>query len=170
MPNWVYNTLTVDKDFERVRDYCKSDESPLDFDKIRPCPFDPSIPLISGSHEDESGENWYNWRLDNWGTKWNARDIEVKDNGFIFETPWDPPWGIISELMRQFPDVTFSLGAEDECCNGYWEVVAKDAKIISGSQDKRDPCIRCRDENVGCFQEYPGIPVSTSDADQEMAQ
>lgn len=48
--------------------------------------------------------NWYNWRLENWGTKW---DIETDDefdaysNRIIVTTPWAPPVEAMRALAKR---------------------------------------------------------------------
>jgi hypothetical protein len=147
MSNWIRNSLTVDKDFNCIKEYCGSDKSPLDFQKILPCPY-PMDVLISSW--DATEENWYNWCNKNWGTKWQPWEVEALENGFSFITAWDPPWVIIGQLMHQFPEVTFTLHADDisHPCNGYWDIVVRNDQIITGSLDKQNRCATCREENI----------------------
>lgn len=42
--------------------------------------------------------NWYEWRVNNWGCKWNAS--EASDDGKYFQTPYDPPYFWIKELSH----------------------------------------------------------------------
>lgn len=35
--------------------------------------------------------DWYNWRRDKWGTKWNACEVCVGDNVISFQTAWSVP-------------------------------------------------------------------------------
>ena len=67
-------------------------------------------------------DNWYDWCLDNWGTKWGAIDPVVYEEGhkkserlrYEFRTAWSPPTGIISELSKQFYNLEFVLHWEEE--------------------------------------------------------
>ena len=59
-------------------------------------------------------DRWYNWRVQNWDTKWDIGDIEWgddEDDYFVchFDTAWSPPEGIIHKLREDFPDLHFSL-------------------------------------------------------------
>lgn len=79
MPNWCENSLEVKGHPARVVDFieyafkiCTDDyyegllgkgSYTLDFEKIEPTPLDGKGDIIEG---------WYDWRLNNWGTKWNA--------------------------------------------------------------------------------------------------
>ncbi len=48
------------------------------------------------------GEDWYGWRVQNWGTKWNGYDGRFNDDQsvFSFDTAWSPPLPIIKKLAE----------------------------------------------------------------------
>jgi hypothetical protein len=59
--------------------------------------------------------DWYEWAIENWGTKWNAYSIEVRSEDTIkFETAWSHPTKVIHALSKKFPDVEFELQYADE--------------------------------------------------------
>lgn len=63
---------------------------------------------------------WYNWSINNWGTKWNAYSQELKEDGTImFETAWSGVSGLISKLSSKFPMVriNYAFADEDIGCN-----------------------------------------------------
>jgi len=44
-------------------------------------------------------DNWYDWAIKNWGTKWGVYDVtEWKGNKISFNTAWSPPIPIIEAL------------------------------------------------------------------------
>ena len=59
-------------------------------------------------------DRWYNWRVQNWGTKWDCYSLEIDDvdmpNGFevTFETAWSPPEEIHTAISEQFDDLSMS--------------------------------------------------------------
>lgn len=62
---------------------------------------------------------WYEWCIDNWGTKWNAYDFDVVSpkndvNGMIFHTAWSAAIPILEKLSTMYPDVPFNLEFADE--------------------------------------------------------
>jgi len=57
---------------------------------------------------------WYYWQTENWGTKWNASDVFVLDNGVEFQTAWSMPFGIFEKLSELFPDVEILVKYADE--------------------------------------------------------
>jgi hypothetical protein len=57
----------------------------------------------------DSPDNWYNWNVEHWGTKWNAGDEYVSDDNGVwgFDTAWSPAEPVIRALAERFPDITF---------------------------------------------------------------
>lgn len=58
--------------------------------------------------------NWYNWNIENWGTKWDLNDgvtceIDSERIACNFDTAWSPPveWAI--NVSKKFPELTFEL-------------------------------------------------------------
>lgn len=56
------------------------------------------------------GDEWYAWRVNNWGSKWGAYDIQVIHEDWesgdwilYFNTAWSPITPVISELSKQHP-------------------------------------------------------------------
>lgn len=60
-------------------------------------------------------KDWYDWRIANWGTKWNVeRDVDIDnlsdDNITLsFGTAWSPPIPVIAALCEQYPEVSATL-------------------------------------------------------------
>lgn len=53
----------------------------------------------------ESEENWYDWNINNWGTKWDANliDWDREDDNTIymyFDSAWAPPIGLYEYLTE----------------------------------------------------------------------
>jgi hypothetical protein len=58
---------------------------------------------------------WYEWHCANWGTKWNACEVEwVNDNQVEFETAWSFCFPIVEKLSKLFPDVAIEFSYADE--------------------------------------------------------
>lgn len=65
---------------------------------------------------------WYDWRIENWGTKWDAYDrtSEEWDSGntgtgtYTFNTAWAPPIPVIRRLATIFLNITFTWKWADE--------------------------------------------------------
>lgn len=61
---------------------------------------------------------WYDWSIENWGTKWNSYNFQPLDDQaryeFSFDTAWSPPSPVIEKLVSDFPHVTFDVTWFDE--------------------------------------------------------
>ena len=57
---------------------------------------------------------WYEWSLENWGTKWNSYDSEKTEDGLVFSTAWSAPHPVIEEMSARFPEVLFRHEWADE--------------------------------------------------------
>lgn len=59
---------------------------------------------------------WYSWCSYHWGTKWNAYECTMWEEGhvFQFETAWNSCYMIICALSKKFPDVKMILKFADE--------------------------------------------------------
>ena len=63
-------------------------------------------------------KDWYDWRRVNWGTKWNACDIDVDGNQIRFDTAWSAPEPVYRKIAEMFPDYNIEIVYADEDC-GY---------------------------------------------------
>ena len=57
---------------------------------------------------------WNEWRKQNWGTKWNAYDIEIEGCVILFNTAWCGVPELIGVLSTFFPDILFEYSYADE--------------------------------------------------------
>lgn len=132
MPNHVTNKLVIDasSDMElgAIREFMagqddQGNEVAISLERIRPTP----LLLLDDSREDITpeekrhrvmvygSEDWYEWRLKNWGTKWNCYEVfEIDENIVEFQTPWSTPKEIIKYISGKFPSSTFMVEYADE--------------------------------------------------------
>ena len=57
---------------------------------------------------------WYEWRIKNWGTKWNSYSNHLFENQLSFQTAWSAPHPIVARLSEMFPDVKMKHEWADE--------------------------------------------------------
>ncbi len=70
---------------------------------------------------DITDQRWYDWRIQNWDTKWDAYDVEIVDDDpdqleVEFNTAWSPPEAICTELREQYPDLAVSWFYDEPGC------------------------------------------------------
>lgn len=64
--------------------------------------------------------DWYQWRLRNWGTKWNTYEHRrLDDNTIEFQTAWNGIPDMVRLVAEKFPEVTIEYKYADEnwSCN-----------------------------------------------------
>ena len=66
-------------------------------------------------------QRWYDWRVQNWDTKWDAYDVVVTDDDpesleIEFNTAWSPPEAICHEIRDQYPDLSVSWFYDEPGC------------------------------------------------------
>ena len=63
---------------------------------------------------------WYDWAINNWGTKWNAYGygedaIDYHDGDMLyFQTAWAAPHPVLEKLSKMFPDIELEHEWADE--------------------------------------------------------
>lgn len=83
---------------------------------------------------------WYDWCWANWGTKWNASNIERSETKsclrYGFDTAWDQPVPILRRLIADNPDLRFVAKAWDGGAG--WKRVVHGAKgaTVVGAQER----------------------------------
>ena len=119
MPNWCTNILKVREDIEKSGNElerfmeCAKGKSDGDGEEVSFC-FSSLVPR-------PENVDWYDWNIQNWGTKWDVTaDIELDDEWFDeeeegavaivrFDTAWSPPIEFIQKVAPMFPTLTFEL-------------------------------------------------------------
>jgi hypothetical protein len=68
-------------------------------------------------------DNWYDWCIANWDTKWDAVRSHMDDDGanIHFETAWGPPTKVIREFASAYPELKFIHSYSLEGEHGDWE-------------------------------------------------
>ena len=69
----------------------------------------------------QADDRWYDWRVINWDTKWDAYDVCVTDDDpenveIEFNTAWSPPEPICAAIRDQYPDVSVSWFYDEPGC------------------------------------------------------
>ena len=117
MPNWCWNHLEVTGDEIQLREFVEKslvkDEHSLIESRLEDDNFSFEGTLPRGDRKD-----WYDWSVENWGTKWDACESHIHHNDInyfsvSFDTAWSPPINWIDNIMQDFPDLSFTLDYEE---------------------------------------------------------
>jgi hypothetical protein len=167
MPNWCENNLTVTgtkESLDKWRIALSNDDSMnplLKFNKLIPLP-------------EEEKDNWYDWRVQNWGTKWDIvgddepgeepYDSNDDSYGYSFDTAWGPPIELFENIMVDFPGVRFELAYVEPgmCFAGH--LIIDNGEVISHDQ-YNEPA----DVNWFC-NDFFGYEIWTDDELAEMEE
>ena len=143
MPNWVTINVHVTgeekalEEFKQAHLVCDTDpnrpawspEINFDFNTIVPMPAmlqGTTSPTQKGDEVNArirkkmyGFENWYDWSISNWDTKWNASDTYINfENAvnmeFSINTAWSFPTNIFVELCELYPELTFEIDCVEE--------------------------------------------------------
>jgi hypothetical protein len=75
--------------------------------------------------------SWYEWSIDNWGTKWNAYDFVNHGDHVKFDTAWATPRPVIEKLSKMFPEESIEVKyADEDIGSNYGHFIIKDGEII----------------------------------------
>lgn len=113
MANRCYNELTITGNHENLQllsDYVNSDEGVLDFNRIIPYQIEKDQSTAGAAEQLDTDTDW---RVEHWGTKWNATNPSLKwenDEKVIFEfdTAWAPAIPVTVALSGKYPDLVFA--------------------------------------------------------------
>lgn len=197
MPNWVFNSMVIEeikgKPFvsgsqgiqsKRLRDLVDKITAPHELAKHREGEFtflnliepDPSIWVdydcgsISTEEMKKNPNNWYDWNLSHWGTKWDASEVALDVDqvagqpevlSLRFDTPWSPPEPIISWFVEYCRENGMTMRyhyEEEQGWGGYYtldengELTTEEYDIPNCHADYED---RGQTENCRCEWSYP---------------
>lgn len=177
MPNWCINSLTIRGTNEELQKFKKryktrkihtdstlsDDVNWLDFSKIISPNKDEFIEEWNFNEEhrkrySDFSEAWYNeigydWKIDNWGTKWNACNTskpEQSDGELIyhFETAWSPPLPVIQAMMEHHKKLDFYFTYEETGMGFAGELQSEKGQIIEENEYniESNMCPKCDGE------------------------
>ena len=132
MPNWCINTLTVSS--ENSDDLKKflfenrnGKDQLLDFNKVIMLPEEINCSKSNLTDNEKKilkqkygADNWYDWQINNWGTKWNASNVDIimdEKLYYNFDTAWSPPEPWFYKLVQKYPNIDMHLEYEEAGCD-----------------------------------------------------
>ena len=121
MPNWCNNTITLTGPKEKITAiYNKAKEDNALLQQLKPMPTELEGTTSPAPKEGEPQplvdgvDNWYDWRVENWGTKWevDVDNLELSDDGTTitgwFDSAWAPPIHAYEYFLTDNEDCSIS--------------------------------------------------------------
>lgn len=126
MPNWCSNTLHISGDKEKLEMFKQKSiiKSGMDVDifVMDGCvPMPEELGIYEGLTPEQKAErvakygydNWYDWRFENWGSKWDAQEPYITEEEELltinFDTAWSPAIPYVKQVAKMYPDLIFDL-------------------------------------------------------------
>lgn len=123
MPNHCSNELVVtgpDKELDRFKEFakgrylaseCFEADDELTNGEDKPFEANNFVPMPKAVRDE--ADAWYDWCVDNWGTKWGAYDCEVSKEPkalfYVFSTAWGPFEDFfMKKVSKLFPKLCFT--------------------------------------------------------------
>ena len=147
MPNWCNNTITITGGANTIRNLWEEAQTAIKdedgkgsfglLSAMAPEPDYSVTEVAPAVGEEKIMSDWWDWRVTNWGTKWDVGDdgLEFEDHGDgtatirgWFDSAWSPPLeafntfcedmdGVYAEIYYHEPGMTFV---------GYWDSEGSD--------------------------------------------
>jgi len=120
MPNWCNNNITIRAPKKKLEKIVKAAKKGELLNHFLPMPKQldgTTAPTPEGKKQPKIGgfDNWYDWRVHNWGTKW---DIDVYEGSisrvndetvtFGFDSAWAPPIDAYNAVIDKHSDVSIT--------------------------------------------------------------
>ena len=138
MPNWCDNQITItgpNSVIDKIEKIAKEEKGAgglLNF--FHPMPKeleDTTSPSSSAKKPQpmiEGFDNWYDWRCENWSTKWDVNEFYGVDRqgdtiSFGFSSAWSPPIGAYEKFLENNSDCFIRAYYYEGGCDfmGLWE-------------------------------------------------
>jgi hypothetical protein len=139
MPNWCMNYLMVDgseKDVQRFKKDVKSKEYDLVLDGVHPMP-----KSLENTTAPDDKPNWYDWRIKNWGTKWDVEGKLIEELGcnlqYVFQSAWSPPVAWLKKVSKRYPRLFFRLQYYEEDIGFMGIAKAKNGRVDDHELDTK---------------------------------
>jgi hypothetical protein len=190
MPNWCNNNISItgpnsviDK-IEKITKEEKDGNGLLNFFHPMPKELDGTTAPSSASDKPqpmvEGFDNWYDWRVENWSTKWEVcefygvdRQYHSEQNEgestitFGFDSAWAPPIGAYENFLRDNEDCSLKAWYYEGGCDfmGEWDNGSDDCYAPSDYKSTDD----FWQDGVGStLDDYFGITESMAEYEAEL--
>lgn len=180
MPNWMYNSVTIEgspEDIARVKeqlarpyesthfDFMKNEiititrnESFAFWNIIKPANEQEYHDKPNEKQDINNPNHWYMWNTRHWGTKWEASEVYFVEESetpntlcYTFSTAWSTPHSALLKLSEQYPNLVIENEYEEE--GGWGGTSTYEDGDVSHSNDYDFKCRNCGalDEDKYCY-------------------
>lgn len=195
MPNWCNNTVQITgpkKKLQQIKQAIEADQL-LDYLYPMPKELDITAGRFGGDDNPEQKaleakeqanlekhgySNWYDWRVEQWGTKWEVTrdyaepEITQSSNGtetlnWSFDSAWAPPVGAYAHYLDKHDDVSIFATYYEPGCDfmGVWDS-GDDRGYTPGDYDSQSTFWTNNDDGVLLNDTY-GITESMAEYEAE---
>ena len=192
MPNWCNNNISISGPADKIKKLWETANSEADdqtglLDSMYPMPRE--LDIVAGSLGDDAEQeklylaeaanvekfghkNWYDWRVANWGTKWDigTEGLEYTEHGDgtaeisgWFDSAWSPPIEAYQKFDAENDSdcyITASFHEPGMDFGGFYETGGGE-EFIEGLYDQcklkeheRDDLFRKLDEEFGIVEQF----------------
>ena len=93
--------------------------------------------------EHEGEDNWYDWRIANWDTKWNASEtVVLNKKKVIFDTAWSAPFKIFREISKKYHTKVTVRYADEGITENSGKVIYEDGVEVDYIEGDKAFCRR----------------------------
>ena len=162
MPNWCYNVVNIVHSnpamMDKLEDGANGDGV---LQALIPCPAELLDGELTTSYGDADKQrevdrlreaafqkhgyaSWYDWCVENWGTKWDLCEVSIERHDehratLNFDTAWSPPLAAYEKLMEMGFEIEAFYYEPGMSFAGIWENGTDDLfEGIEGSKDAED--------------------------------
>ena len=138
MPNWCDNQVTITGSksvIDKIEKIVKEEKGAgglLNFFKPMPKELEDTTSPSSSADKPqpmiEGFDNWYDWRCENWSTKWDVNEFYGVDRqgdtiSFGFSSAWSPPIGAYEKFLEKNEDCSLKAYYYEGGCDfmGEWD-------------------------------------------------
>ena len=192
MPNWCNNNISItgpNSVIDKIEKIVKEDDSHKEnglLNFFHPMPKElegttsPSSSAKKPQPMVEGFDNWYDWRVENWGTKWELcefygvdRQYHSEQNEgestitFGFDSAWSPPINAYEQFLRDNEDCSLKAWYYEGGCDfmGEWDNGQDDCFAPSDYKSDDD----FWQDGVGStLDDYFGITESMAEYEAEL--
>ncbi len=163
MPNHAYSVMVVSGDSEVIKSFKEKhfdDDDNFSLQSIKPLPVElagtraPPLEANPALIEKYGCDNWYNWCIQNWGTKWDTYDgtlTQNEDNELTatFCTAWDIPEPIFTAIATMYPTLDIVIKCVEESGGFSGTITITEGTIETDLTDDEDQWKEYAEEIMG---------------------